>query len=159
MSPGAFKMYNRVAEEMDYFHQALRASWEKLWAEASGTSHQLSTASLVSLGLQFCNHLHTHHSIEEAYLFPVLGKKMPNFRPGHFATEQHKDIHSGLDRVQSYLEACQKGESDLQREKLQQLMDVFGKVLWQHMDDEVRELGAENMKEYWTEQEMKSLPF
>lgn len=158
MSPGAFEMYNRLAEEMDHFHQALRATWERLWAETSGSSHQLSTAALVRLGLDFCNHLRGHHSIEELYLFPLLGEKMPNFRPGHFATEQHREIHRGLDRVQSYLDACQKGESVLQREKLRELMDVFGSVLWQHMDDEVRELGADNMKKYWTEEEMKKLP-
>jgi hypothetical protein len=47
---------------------------------------------------------------------------------------------------------------DLQREEVKQLMDGFGDVLWRHLDEEVRTLGAENMRRYWNLQEMAKLP-
>lgn len=38
------------------------------------------------------------------------------------------------------------------------LMDTFGGVLWAHLEDEVRALGAENMRKYWTLEEMRRMP-
>jgi len=37
-------------------------------------------------------------------------------------------------------------------------MDGFGEVLWAHLADEVRALGANHMREYWTVDEMKKMP-
>lgn len=158
MSSSQFKIYNRLAMKMDHFHKPLRSTWKQLYSESSNSSSKLSPPRLIDLGLHFCDHLNGHHHVEENYWYPILRDKMPNFRPGHFATEQHMEIHEGLDKLQSYLEACQRKESDLRREKVQQLLDAFGDILWQHLNDEVQELGAENMKKYWTEAEMRNLP-
>jgi hypothetical protein len=37
-------------------------------------------------------------------------------------------------------------------------MEGFGKVLWQHLDEEVQTLKAENMRQYWSVEEMRRLP-
>ena len=42
-------------------------------------------------------------------------------------------------------------------EELKEVMDGFGKVLWAHLDDEVKTLGAENMRKYWTIWEMNGM--
>lgn len=39
--------------------------------------------------------LNTHHGIEEAYVFPELAKRMPNFANGDRHKNAHKVIHAG----------------------------------------------------------------
>lgn len=110
------------------------------------------------MGLQFCSQLDFHHSIEEQHIFPVLAKKMPEFRKELDLLKQHKQIHAGLEKLEAYLEKCRSGEEDLRREEVRSLMDAFGKVLWQHLDEEVQTLRAENMRQYWSVDEMRKLP-
>ena len=96
------------------------------------------------------------HAIEEQHIFPLLAKKMPEFRRDLVA--QHRDIHTGLEKLEGYLEKCRSGEEDLDRGEVRRIMEGFGKVLWEHLDDEVKALGAENMRLYWSEREMRGLP-
>jgi hypothetical protein len=39
-----------------------------------------------------------------------------------------------------------------------EVMESFEKILWQHLDEEVVQLGAENMRKFWTIDELKMLP-
>ncbi|KAL8659217.1 MAG: hypothetical protein Q9226_000555 [Calogaya cf. arnoldii] len=135
-------------------------SWNALYTAASRGKRPegMSIKQFVNGGLQFCEHLHVHHSIEEMHIFPVLARKMPAFRQELELLTQHKQIHAGLDQFQAYLEACASGERELRMTELKALMDRFGTVLWTHLDDEVAQLGAENMRKYWTPAEMKSMP-
>lgn len=87
----------------------------------------------------------------------MLSRKMPQFQKQEHLLEQHREIHKGLDLFQEYLERCRGGERELRLEELKEIMDGFGKVLWAHLDDEVRTLGAENMRKYWTLQEMNGM--
>ena len=118
----------------------------------------MSIRQFLSTGLDFCHHLDGHHSIEETYVFPLLSQKMPQFQKQEHLLEQHREIHKGLDLLQEYLERCRSGEHELKLNELKDIMDGFGKVLWTHLDDEVRTLGAENMRKYWTLQEMAAMP-
>lgn len=101
-----------------------------------------------------------HHNIEETHIFPVLARKMPAFREGAKLEllSQHREIHKGMDRLEDYLQACRTGEKELRMSELKEILDGFGKVLWEHLDDEVKELGAENMRRYWTREEMRRMP-
>ena len=92
------------------------------------------------------------------HIFPVLAKKQPAFKKELELLTQHKQIHKGLDKLTKYLDECGTGERELRLSELKEIMDAFGKVLWQHLDDEVKELGAENMRKYWTKEEMARLP-
>jgi len=98
-----------------------------------------------------------HHGVEERHVFPLLAKKMPAFRKELELLAQHKEIHQGLEKFQEYLENCQSGEKELRLGEMKRLMDQFGDVLWRHLDEEVKELGAENMRKYWTLEEMRTL--
>ena len=118
----------------------------------------MSLRQFISFGLQFCNMLGMHHSIEERYIFPILAKKMPAFKEELHLLTQHKAIHKGLDQFELYLEECRSGERELRLEEMKQSMDTFGGVLWQHLDDEVAQLGAENMRKYWTLMDMGNMP-
>lgn len=91
-------------------------------------------------------------------IFPVLAKKMPKFKKELHLLTQHKQIHAGLDIFEEYISKCKTGEKELQLTEMKAIMDTFGDVLWQHLDDEVEELGAENMRKYWSVDEMRRMP-
>lgn len=84
---------------------------------------------------------------------------MPEFRKNVHLLKQHKEIHKGMDRLEAYLMDCRSGDKELRLDEMKKVMDSFGKVLWDHLDDEVRTLGADNMRKYWTLEEMRRLPF
>lgn len=83
---------------------------------------------------------------------------MPVFRQELELINQHTKIHAGLKKLEEYLEGCRSGRNELRLQELKEVMDEFGTVLWEHMDDEVRELGAENMRKYWSLEEMARMP-
>lgn len=91
---------------------------------------------------------------------------MPDFRPGcSLLLDQHGEIHAGMDRLEAYLRRCMRGkigregdDEELRLEEVKRLMDGFGEVLWRHLDEEVRALRAENMRRYWSLEEVRRLP-
>lgn len=101
-----------------------------------------------------------HHGIEEAHIFPILGRRMDAFnaKSATGPLEQHRQIHKGMEELQAYLSACQSGTKTLKRDEVKTIMDGFAVVLWTHLDDEVKLLGAENMRKYWSKQEMAAMP-
>ena len=178
LSPYEFRQYNRMAEHMDYFvgsairahetkttvidtqqHNHFRETWTLMYKACENNKRPagMSIRQFLHTGLEFCNHLEMHHGIEERHVFPLLGKKMPAFRKELELLAQHKEIHQGLEKFQEYLENCQSGEKELKLVEMKRLMDEFGDVLWRHLDEEVKELGAENMRKYWTLEEMRTL--
>jgi hemerythrin-like domain-containing protein len=121
----------------------------------------MSLKQFINAGLQFCQQLTMHHGIEEAHIFPLLASRMPEFKAGKaqgVLLEQHKQIHAGLDKFEAYLKQCKVGETELELRVLKEKMDVFGTVLWLHLDEEVKTLGAENMRKYWSVEEMRRMP-
>lgn len=149
-----------MAEHMDYFHNHFRSTWTTLYTacETSKRPKGMSIKQFLALGQQFCHHLTMHHGIEEQHIFPVLAKKMPAFRKELELLTQHKLIHKGLDGLEVYLQECVDGERELRLSELKVLLDAFGSVLWAHLDDEVKQLGAENMRRYWSLEEMRRMP-
>jgi hypothetical protein len=86
---------------------------------------------------------------------------MPEFKAGKNAAEllrQHKEIHKGMDLLGDYLRQCKSGEADFELSVLKTKMESWGTVLWTHLDQEVVTLGAENMRKYWTIDEMRRMP-
>ncbi|KAI9721956.1 MAG: hypothetical protein M1812_001914 [Candelaria pacifica] len=160
LSMADYRVYNSMADGMNAYHNHFRQTWTTLYNACMNNKRpsNLSLRQFLGLGLDFCHHLHIHHTIEEEHIFPVLAKKMPAFREELELLTQHKQIHQGLDIFQEYLADCKVGKNELRMGEMKGLMDAFGKVLWQHLDDEVRQLGAENMRNFWSLQEMRRMP-
>lgn len=182
LTPQDFRIYNRMAEHMDYFHNHFRETWNVLYTacETGKRSKGMSIRQFINLGQQFCSQLEMHHGIEERYvfipplpplpydtqhapnphrhIFPLLARKMPAFKKELDLLTQHKQIHAGLDKLTKYLTECSSGERELRLVELKSVLDGFGEVLWRHLDDEVRELGAENMRRFWSLEEMRRMP-
>ncbi|KAE8153346.1 hypothetical protein BDV25DRAFT_136952 [Aspergillus avenaceus] len=155
-----FTTYNRMAAQMDQFHNHFRLEWNDLQNTCAAGKRPggAKTKGLILKGLDFCSQLDFHHSIEEEHVFPILARKMPEFRQKKTLLAQHKKIHRGLEKLEEYLEKCRTGDDDLELTEMKRLMDEFGDVLWTHLDEEVRTLGAENMRRYWSLEEMRTLP-
>lgn len=165
-----FRAYNRLAEHMDLFHAHFRTAWNTLWTAACAGNGALGKnksrgRSLVGEGLAFVAQLEIHHNIEETYIFPVLARRMPEFRSdgkgGKGAAEllrQHREIHDGMEGMRTYLRSCREGGQDLDMAALKAQMESWGTVLWTHLDQEVKTLGAENMRKYWTADEIRQIP-
>ena len=179
LSAAEFRIYNRLAEHMDLFvsssssrlfnhqepanlgeqHNHFRQTWNTLYRACSTSTRPagMSLRAFINLGLEFCHHLEAHHTIEERYLFPELAERMPLFRQRDYLLGQHAEIHKGLEGFETYLRECGGGERELRMNEMKKLMDAFGAVLWSHLDEEVEQLGADNMMKYWTLEEMRRI--
>ncbi|CAK7203926.1 hypothetical protein SEUCBS139899_006676 [Sporothrix eucalyptigena] len=172
LSPAEFREYNRMAEHMDHFHNHFRMVWTMIYdaCEKRKRPAGMSIRQFLDEGLQFISYLTTHHSIEESYVFPMLAKRMPEFQQpskkkatakGRAKAveliQQHREIHAGMDAFEDYVRRCRSGETELEMTVLKAQMDTWGKVLWQHLDEEVKTLGAENMRKYWSLEDMRRM--
>jgi hypothetical protein len=83
---------------------------------------------------------------------------MPAFANQDQLVAQHKEIHEGVAKLELYARDCLRGNADLRWNEIQQIMDCFGTTLWAHLDEEVRELGAEQTRKYWSAEEMTRMP-
>jgi hypothetical protein len=142
----------------------------------------LTLRQFIDEGLNLARYLEGHHSIEETYLYPLLARKMPEFKAASKGSgkgskgkgwgckkkedededceliRQHRIIHEGMDEMVEYLRRCKTGECELELAVLKEKIEPWGDVLLKHLDQEVRDLGAEKMRRHWTVQEMKSFP-
>lgn len=150
-------------------HEHFRQQWTMLHTAATTGRRPagMSLKQFLDQGLAFISHLTTHHNIEETYIFPVLARKMPEFQAGggsgknRRAAEllrQHEEIHKGMDLTEAYLRACKAREVDFEMGVLREKLDSWGAVLWKHLDQEVRTLGADNVRRYFTLDEVRRIP-
>ncbi|KAF1966143.1 hypothetical protein BU23DRAFT_560471 [Bimuria novae-zelandiae CBS 107.79] len=160
LTSAEFRVYNNMAEHMNYFHNHFRHTWNTLYKACENNKRPagMSIRQFLATAEQFCQGLTFHHTIEEQSIFPILAKKMPSFKQEMELLEQHRGIHEGLEKLEEYIAECRSGDKELQMKEMKRIMDGFGKVLWAHLDDEVKQLGAENMRKYWTLEEMRRMP-
>jgi hemerythrin-like domain-containing protein len=119
----------------------------------------MSLRQFLNYSLEFCEYLTMHHDIEEQRVFPLLAEKMPIFRHNEDMKNHHKQIHSGLTKLEKYVQECREGEREYRAAEMCKIMDDFNDVLWTHLDEEVVQLGAENMRKFWTLEEMNRFRF
>ena len=118
----------------------------------------MSIKQFLDHAAEFCSILTLHHNIEEQSFFPMLASRMTVFQHNEIMRSQHREIHAGLDKLETYVAECRAGKRELRLSEMRQIMDSFGGVLWRHLDEEVENLGAENMRKYWALNEMKKFP-
>lgn len=176
LSAADYKIYNQMSETMDIYHTHFRETWKMLHnaCTSGGRPQNMVLREFLQEGLQFCKLLTIHHGLEEQHLFPVLATKMPEFQTpsqrkrsgvknadggAKELIRQHQVIHEGMDGFEAYLQSILGGENELDLRKMKEQMDSWGGVLWQHFDEEVETLGAENMRRYWTVDDMRRMAF
>ena len=176
LSASDFRRYNRMAMVMDSYvsssipkpgpgilraqHNHFRHEWQTLWnaCSASEDSKTMSAKSMINTGLSFLSHLTLHHDIEEAHIFPFLAQRMDFFKPDGVHPQQHREIHKGMEELEDYLKQCLRGSRDFRRDEVKECMSKWGDVLWTHLAEEVQTLGANNMRKYWSLDEVRQMP-
>ncbi|WVQ81972.1 hypothetical protein IAT38_004099 [Cryptococcus sp. DSM 104549] len=158
------KAWNRLAEHMDSFHSHFRYEFNKVYTLADGGFQKegMTLPKFLREAQQLSNHLDMHHRIE-SYIFPILAKKMPQFAAGARESgehlKKHKGIHDGLEKYDKVLSEALANPSSYDPAKLRAVLDGFREVLFTHLDEEVKDLGAESMKAAgWTLEELKRIP-
>ena len=171
--------YARMGITMEWYHNNFRNTWKVLYGACSSGKRpaNMSIRQFLNTGSEFAHHLTMHHTIgippflelairhyslmtlvEEQHIFPVLAQRMPAFRKELELLAQHKQIHNGLDKFEAYIDDCKAGNRDMRMDELKVIMDSFGTVLWAHLQDEVNQLSVDNMRKYWSLDEVRRLP-
>ncbi|KAJ7647283.1 hemerythrin HHE cation binding domain-containing protein [Roridomyces roridus] len=156
------RRWNRISETMQHFHSYFKQEFDTVYelADGSFTKRGLNLARYLGLAKQLNHHLTMHHTIEERHIFPVLAKRMPQFSTetddAHIAS--HKGIHDGLDALEVLVKKYTEEPSTYSPTEMRECLDGFRGVLFKHLDEEVADLQGENMKKYWTLEELEAIP-
>jgi len=153
--------WNRLADGMRRFHNYFKMEFDNIYKLADGSfnEHHMSLPMFLREIDGLHKHLTAHHTIEERYIFPDLAKRMPAFSQNEKHLKSHEGIHEGLDRLSLLTTAYRKDPTSYSPEKIRECLDSFRDVLMTHLDEEVEDLSAENMKKYWTLAELERIAF
>lgn len=154
---------NKLSDKMNQFHSYFKSQFNMIYESADGSfqGKGLSLPAFLRLMDDLIHHLTMHHTIEERYLFPTLGKKMPQFSDRETKgehLESHKQIHEGLDKLSDLIKRWSSEPSTYSPAELKTCLDGFRGVLFRHLDDEVADLRGENLSKYFTEEEVARFP-
>ncbi|KAM0748891.1 hypothetical protein T439DRAFT_327401 [Meredithblackwellia eburnea MCA 4105] len=149
--------WNRMATRMDGFHSYFRATFQQMWEMSDKFEKAgFSLREFMEFCEEFERHLSMHHGIEERHVFPILAKKLPEFGEEH--PEEHEEIHKGIDRLTAYIKKVKSKPSDYSPEEFKRVLASFGPILMYHLDEEVKTLGGDNLRRYYTLEEVRRLP-
>jgi len=160
MTPMEKRKFGELATKMQYFHDYFKANFAEIYELADGKfySRGMSLPAFMDSANNFKRYLEGHHNIEETYIFPILAKKMPSFREDEQHRLKHKQIHDGLDALAVIIKRVKEDPSSYSPADLRACLDGFREPLMTHLDEEVQDLQAENMRKYWTLEEIKQIP-
>lgn len=65
---------------------------------------------------------------------------------------------TGLERLELFLNKTKSNHSAYTGDELRSILASFGPVLFLHLDEEVKTLQGENMRRYYTLEELRRLP-
>ncbi|KAJ3515254.1 hypothetical protein NLJ89_g1879 [Agrocybe chaxingu] len=149
---------------MSGFHEWFKQEFNTLYTLADGsfTSRGLSLAHYLETAKTMNRHLKMHHTIEERYVFPILGKKMPQFAKENEDVTQSPPSYNapilGLVKLEKLVDKWIDEPSTYSPKEMRDCLDSFRDVLFHHLDEEVEDIRGENLKKYFTLQEVAGLP-
>jgi len=147
---------------MNYFHNWFKQEFNTVYelADGSYTKRRMTLKRYLDEAKQLISHLFMHHDIEESHFFPILARRMPMFNSGtpdarHI--NSHKVIHKGLENLQDLIVKYTSDSTSYSPDEMRNCLDGFREALFNHLDEEVADLGSANMKRYWTLKEVDEL--
>lgn len=169
--------YGRLLSRMLPFHANFRHHYAQILKELpkTKTGSEQQVNELMMSNLQLCSHLEMHHSIEEAYIFPQLARRIPEFGKSSQHTREHEAMHAGLAILQNYSEQVidrlekevvpQKNDGKpwpkemYDVEKMESILHHLGQVLFPHLDAEENSISADSMRKAgFTIEELHRIP-
>jgi len=151
------RRWNYLSNSMSHFHEMFKREFNTLYEMADGTFNKrgLSLSDYLAQAHGMKHHLTMHHTIEERFIFPVLAERMPQFKGEHL--ESHKGIHDGLDRLEVLLSKYGSNPSSYSPTDMKECLDSWRAILFKHLDEEVADLRGENLRKYWTLEEVERI--
>lgn len=128
-----------VSEQLVQVHQALRERLAALRPEAAAgrTTSVAGSGDLLSHCLSFCTAIHTHHTGEDAQLFPALRAATPELAPVIDKLIEDHTLVAGILRQLQDLLAAPTDPETLGRE-----LDGLTAILESHFSFEERRIAA-----------------
>jgi len=145
---------------MHGFHSYLLSELNSIYNLADGkyTQRGMSLSQYLRQALEFRSHLEMHHNIEERYIFPVLAQRMSVFGDNAKHRNAHAIIHEGMNRLSALVGRYQRDPTIYSPVEIRDCLDSFRDVLVSHLAEEEKDLSGENMKQYYTLEEVDRLP-
>lgn len=78
-----------------------------------------------------------HHAGEEDFLFPKIEEMSGDKGIMDHNVEQHHAFHNGIEKYNDYIKACLSGTETYDGAQLTAIIDDFGKILADHLRDEI----------------------
>ncbi|KAI5118926.1 hypothetical protein M0805_003750 [Coniferiporia weirii] len=152
--------WGRLGETMEQFHNYFKMEFGRVYELSDGSfvNYRMSLQMFLREAEGLKKHLEAHHSIEERFIFPELAKKMPAFAADEQHRKSHEAIHEGLDKLSALTREFRENPTSYSPERMRECLESFREVLMRHLDEEVADLSAENMKKYWTLEEVDRIP-
>lgn len=149
--------YDKCYVGMRWFHSHLRTKWTNIQANLAKPSPPKTI--LIRDIADFCSHLDGHHRIEEAHVFPLLAKKMPQFKHNAAHEKEHEVMHAALVKLAYHMRAVQQHETPWSTHEILGLTKTLEEALFPHLEAEEESLKGYNMRKAgFTLQELKAIP-
>ena len=129
---------------MLYFHSLLRTKWDNISKGLQQPTPNIPY--LTSSMVDFCRHLDMHHGIEEAHIFPVLAKKLPQFKKSGEHSAEHDVMHKALGDLEGYAAYVQDDPEAWKLDKAKALCTRLEKALFPHLAAEEESIKGSSMK-------------
>jgi len=150
--------WNRLGNLMSQYHASFKHEFNTIYelADGSFSKQGLSLPDYLRVAHGLKTHLTAHHTIEERFVFPILAKRMPQFKGHHL--ESHSGIHDGLDRLDDLLSKYRSDPSLYSPKDMKACLDSWREVLFRHLDEEVEDLQGDNLRKHsFTIQEIEQI--
>lgn len=129
---------------MVFFHSLLRRKWVDINKELSSSNP--SAKRLIPAVTDFCTDLDMHHRIEESTLFPILAKRLTQFKRTGAHVAEHTVMHKALEGLQGYAADVQSKQEPFSKVKVQGLAKALEDALFPHLKEEEESLRGENLR-------------
>jgi hemerythrin-like domain-containing protein len=150
--------FNRFATGMSGAHEYLENAYLDVYELADCYEERgIPLHKYLYLAQDFINQLTHHHTVEEDFLFPMLAQRVPEFKKGAVHNKSHQIIHEALVEFEELLNGFKNQPETYSADQVRTVLDSFREPLMKHLVEEVTDLGAENMKKYWTLEEFEKL--
>ena len=117
-------------------------STAEIAAETDGLAMVANYRRFGNLCGQHCQIVHTHHSIEDAHLFPVLAMQSPGFKAiADRLGAEHVVVHELLDRLVDALNALAAEPTPTRFAETRELYHALERVLLSHLGWEEDAMG------------------
>ncbi len=136
--------YNKLYEGMRFYHSLLRNKWVLIRQELNTETPR--PQRVVPQFLDFTQHLDLHHRIEEAHIFPLLAKRLPQFADNAAHKKEHEVMHKCLTDLEGYARYVQDDMSSWSLSKAKVLVDRLEGALFPHLEAEEESLKAESLR-------------